>query len=137
MGLILIIIWLGALSVTLAVAGSLAGLIGGTGKRGRPFWWSGFAALLVSVAAQYWVAFDPYVQRGTYGIELMLVPILTWTLAAPAVAAAILWFVFKARRNPGLSGATAGLLLSIPAAVALAPAMTFVLPGLVPLRFTP
>lgn len=137
MGLILIFIWLAALSVTLMVGGTLAGLIGGISKRGRPFWWSGFVALLLSVVLQYGVAFGPYVQRGTYGIELMLVPILTWTLAAPAVPAAILWFVFKARRSPALSGATAGLLLSIPAAVALALPMTFVLPGLVPLRFTP
>ena len=137
MGLILIIIWLVALGVTLTPGATLAGLIVGTSKRGLGFWPAGLLALVGSVAAQYWLALRPYAQSGTYGIELITVPIFSVYLVAPAVVAAILWFVFKARQKPVLAGATAGLLLSMPVAVALALPMTFLLPDLLHLRFKP
>jgi hypothetical protein len=67
----------------------------------------------------------------------MTVPIFTWYLAVPAVLAAILWFVLKARHRPVLAGATAGLLLSIPVVVALALPMTFWAPDRFHLKFVP
>ena len=137
MGLILILIWLVALAVTAAPGMMLAGLIGGVSTRNGTFWLSGLLALLVSVVVQYWLALRPYLQSGTYGIELMTAPIFTYALAVPAVLAAILWFALKARRIPALAGATAGLLLSMPLVVALALPMTFWLPGYLNLRFKP
>ena len=137
MGLVLIIIWLVALVVTLAPGIGLAGVICGISKRNALFWLCLLATLVTSVAVQYVLALQPYVQRGTYGIELMAVPIFTWYLAVPAVLAAILWFVLKARHRPGLAGATAGLILSIPVVVALALPMTFWAPDRFHLRFVP
>jgi hypothetical protein len=67
----------------------------------------------------------------------MTAPILTYYLAAPAVLAGILWFGFKARRSPVLAGATAGLFLSMPLAVALALPMTFWVAEHLHLRFRP
>jgi hypothetical protein len=116
---------------------TVAGLIVGVSKRGLPVWLTGLLALVASVAAQYWVALQPYVQRGTYGIELMTVPILTPYLAVPAVLAAILWFALKARQKPVLAGAAAGLIVSIPVVVALALPMTFYAPDYLRLRFVP
>ena len=137
MGLVLIMIWLVALTVTWTPGLTLAGLIVGVSKRGLPFWLTGLLALIASVAAQYWLALQPYAQRGTYGIELMTVPIFSVNLAVPAVLAAILWFAFKARRSPVLAGATAGLILSMPVVVALALPMTFYVPDYLHLRFVP
>jgi hypothetical protein len=137
MGLVLIIIWLVALTVTLTPGIGLAGVICGISKRNALFWLCLLAALVTSVAVQYVVALQPYVQRGTYDITLMTVPIFTWHLAAPAVLAAILWFVLKARQRPVLGGATAGLILSIPAVVALALPVTFWAPDRFHLRFVP
>ena len=137
MGLVLIIIWLVALSVTLAPGVGLAGVIIGISRRTAAFSLCGFAALLLSVGLQYFVALRPYVQKGTYGIELMTVPIFSYYLAAPALLAAILWFVFKARQRPALAGITAGLILSIPVVVALALPMTFWAPDRFHLKFVP
>lgn len=137
MGLVLIMIWLVALVVTLAPGIGLAGVICGISKRNALFWLCFLATLVTSVAVQYVLALQPYVERGTYGIELMTVPIFTWYLAVPAVLAAILWFVLKARHRPVLAGATAGLLLSIPVVVALALPMTFWAPDRFHLKFVP
>ena len=137
MGLVLIIIWLVALGVTLAPGIGLAGVICGISKRNALFWLCLLAALVTSVALQYVLALQPYVQRGTYDITLMTVPIFTWHLAAPAVLAAILWFVLKARQRPVLAGATAGLIVSIPVVVALALPVTFWAPDHFHLRFVP
>ena len=137
MGLVLIIIWLVALSVTLAPGVGLAGVIVGICKRSAAFWLCLFGALLASVALQYVLALEPYVQKGTYGIELMSAPIFSYYLAAPAVLAAILWFALKARGRPALAGLTAGLILSIPVVVALALPMTFWAPNRFHLKFEP
>lgn len=137
MGLVLIMIWLVALVVTLAPGIGLAGVICGISKRNALFWLCFLVTLVTSVAVQYVLALQPYVERGTYGIELMTVPIFTWYLAVPAVLAAILWFVLKARHRPVLAGATAGLLLSIPVVVALALPMTFWAPDRFHLKFVP
>jgi hypothetical protein len=115
----------------------LAGVICGISKRNTLFWLCLLAALFTSVAVQYALALQPYVERGTYGIELMTVPIFTWYLAAPGVLAAILWFPLKARQRPVLAGATAGLILSIPVVVALALPVTFWAPDRFHLRFEP
>jgi hypothetical protein len=137
MGLVMIIIWLVALAVTLAPGIGLAGVICGISKRNALFWLCLLATLVTSVALQYVLALQPYVERGTYGIELMTVPIFTWYLAVPAVLAAILWFVLKARQRPVLAGAAAGLILSIPVVVALALPVTFWAPDRFHLRFEP
>jgi len=137
MGLVLIIIWLVALSFTSTVGLTLAGLVLGKSQRGPMFSLTALLALLASVGLQYWAALRPYAQSGTYGIELMTAPILTPYLAVPGILAAVLWFVFKARRSPVLAGVTVGLLVSMPAAVALALPMTFWLPDTLHLRFKP
>ena len=137
MGLVLIIIWLVALGVTLAPGIGLAGVICGISKRTAVFWLGLLAALVTSVGVQYVLALQPYVQKGTYGIELMTVPIFTPYLAAPAVLAAILWFALKARGRPALAGITAGLIFSIPVVVALALPMTFWAPDRFHLKFVP
>jgi hypothetical protein len=137
MGLVMIIIWLVALAVTLAPGIGLAGVICGISKRNALFWVCLLVTLVTSVALQYVLALQPYVERGTYGIELMTVPIFTWYLAVPAVLAAILWFVLKARQRPVLAGAAAGLLLSIPVVVALALPVTFWAPDRFHLKFVP
>ena len=121
MGLVMIIIWLVALAVTLAPGIGLAGVICGISKRNALFWLCLLATLVTSVALQYVLALQPYVKRGTYGIELMTVPIFTWYLAVPAV----------------LAGAAAGLILSIPVVVALALPVTFWAPDRFHLRFEP
>jgi len=137
MGLVMIIIWLVALAVTLAPGIGLAGVICGISKRNALFWLCLLVTLVTSVALQYVLALQPYVERGTYGIELMTVPIFTWYLAVPAVLAAILWFVLKARQRPVLAGAAAGLILSIPVVVALALPVTFWAPDRFHLKFEP
>jgi len=137
MGLVLIMIWLVALVVTLAPGIGLAGVICGISKRNALFWLCLLATLVTSVAVQYVLALQPYVERATYGIELMTVPIFNGYLAVPAVLAAILWFVLKARHRPALAGATAGLILSIPVVVALALPMTFWAPDRFHLKFVP
>ena len=137
MGLVMMIIWLVALVFTLAPGVGMAGVVCGVSKRGLGFWPAGLLAVIASVAAQYWAALRPYVQKGSYGIELMTVPIFTPYLALPAVLAAILWFVFKARQRPILAGVTAGLILSIPVVVALALPMMFWAPDRFHLKFEP
>ena len=137
MGLILIFIWLAALALIGAPGVVMTGRVLRLSTRNAIFWLSGLVALLVSVAAQYWLAFRPYVQSGEYDIYLMTAPILTYYLAAPAVLAGILWFAFKARRSPVLAGATAGLILSMTLAVALALPMTFKVAEYFHLRFRP
>jgi len=137
MGLVLMIMWVVALVVTLAPGVGLAGVIIGISKRTAAFSLCGFVALLVSVAAQYALALRPYLENGTYGVEMMMAPILTPYLAAPAVLAAILWFALKAKQRPALAGLTAGLLLSIPTVVALALPMAMWAPDRFHLKFVP
>jgi hypothetical protein len=137
MGLVLIVIWLVAMTVVGGPGLAMAGVVSGVSTRNGSFYLSGLLALLLSVAAQYWLALRPYVQSGTYDIALMAAPIFTYYLVVPGVLAAMLWFVFKARRNPVLAGATAGLLVSMPVVVALALPMTFWLPDYLHLRFRP
>jgi hypothetical protein len=137
MGLVLILIWLVAMAVVGGPGLTMAGVVSGISTRNGLFYLSYVLALIASVAAQYWVALRPYLQSGTYGIELMTVPILSLNLVMPGVLAAILWFVFKARRHPVLAGATAGLLSSMPVVVALALPMAFWLPDYLHLKFKP
>jgi hypothetical protein len=137
MGLVLILIWLVALSFTSTVGLTLAGVVLSRSQRGPMFWLTALLALLASVGLQYWAALRPYAKKGTYDIALMAAPIFTPYLAVPGILAAVLWFVFKARRSPVLAGAAAGLLVSMPAAVALALPMTFWLPDALHLRFEP
>lgn len=137
MGLVLLIIWLVAMTVVGGPGLATACVVSAVSTRSGLFYLGGLLALLVSVAAQYWLALRPYAQSGTYGIELMTAPILTYYLAVPGILAAVLWFVFKARRSPILAGVTAGLLLSMAVVVALALPMTFWLPDYLHLRFKP
>jgi hypothetical protein len=137
MGLILLFIWAAALALVGLPGVVMTARVIRLSTRNALFWLSGLAALLVSVAAQYWVAVRPYVQRGEYDIYLMTAPILSYYLAAPAVLAGILWFGFKARRSPVLAGATAGLLLSMTLAVALAWPLTSRVAEHFHLRFRP
>jgi hypothetical protein len=137
MGLILIIIWLVALSFVGGPGLTMAGVVSGISTRNGIFYLSYLSALVASVGVQYWLALRPYLQTRTYGIELMTVPILTLNLVVPGILAAILWFVFKARRRPALAGMTAGLLLSMFVVVALALPMTFWLPDYLHLKFKP
>jgi len=137
MGLVLIIVWVVAMTVVGGPGLTLAGVVTGVSTRNGLFYLGGLLALLLSVAVQYWLALRPYTQSGTYGIELMTAPIFTYDLVVPGILAAVLWFVFKARRSPVLAGVTAGLLLSMPVVVALALPMTFWLPDYLHLRFKP
>jgi len=137
MGLVLMIIWVVALAVTVAPGVGLAGVIFGISRRTAAFSLCGFAAFVVSVAAQYALALRPYLETKTYGIELMLAPVFSYYLAAPALLAAALWFGLKARTRPALAGMTAGLLLSIPTVVALALPMAMWAPERLHLRFVP
>ena len=137
MGLVLMLMWLVALAVTVAPGVGLAGVIVGISRRTAAFFVCGLLALLASVAAEYAVVLQPYLEKRTYGIELMLAPILNYYLAVPALLAAIVWFALKARQKPALAGMTAGLLLSIPVVVALALPVAFWAPEHLHLRFVP
>ena len=120
MGYIMMALWVGALAITGVPGLTLAGIVISRSARGWSFWLAGLVALTLSGALQYETALYACHARPVCGVELIGDMIWTWRLAVPLVLAYVLWFPLKARGRPALAGATAGLILSVIAVVALA-----------------
>src|SRR5262245_15854453 len=129
MGLILILIAGAALVVLGGPCLVLAILVCTKGTRSAAFWLPCLLTLLVSVVAQYAVVLAPFVRQGEYSWDLFLGPLWGWHLAPPLVIAAVLWLLERKRRRPVPLGIVAGLLFSIPALLALAFPLGFIVPA--------
>jgi hypothetical protein len=137
MGLLLILLWGGALAVLGSPAFILGAVVSSRTRRDSSFWWGAVGAALISIVAQCVVTLAPFVRKGAYSFDLFLAPLLGWHLVPPLIVAATLWFAPMGDRPPVRAGAVAGLLLSIPAVIALALPLAFAVPAVFELRFIP
>jgi hypothetical protein len=137
MGLVIVITWMGALAVLGLPMLILAIVTCRRGPRTGDFWLGCGAALVVGVVVQYAAALGPFLQKGTYSWDLFLAPAIGWQLVAPLGIATLLWFAGSARQQPGVAGIVAGLLFSIPLAIALAFPLGLVIPEVLNLKFEP
>jgi hypothetical protein len=137
MGLIIIIVWLGALGV-LGVPGlGVSIVVCVRSRRNRAFWVTYVGAVVASVLGQYVAVLTPFVRRGVYSWDLVVAAVFGWHLLAPAIIAVALWIAARTLRQSSVAGAAAGLFLSIPVAIALALPILFTIPPLLGLRFEP
>jgi hypothetical protein len=136
-GLIVIMMWLAAISVVGLPALVLTLVIRAKSQRGRAFYVTGGLTSTASVVGQYVAVLAPFVRRGGYSWDLVVGLIFGWHLLAPLLLAGAIWAAARSVRQSALGGAIAGLVLSIPLGIALALPALLLLPSLLGLRFEP
>ena len=137
MGLVLILIFAGVLVVIAAPSAALGILAASRSPRQAPFWAALVGTALASAAAQYLFVTGPMLRAGEASWDLFISPVLGYHLAAPVVAAALLWFVPRGPRHPGVGGAAAGLLFSVPLLIVAAIPLGFLVQRVFRLPFVP
>jgi hypothetical protein len=137
MGLIVLILWVGALVVMGLPALALGAWIAVKSRRDRWFWSASALAALVSVAGQYAAVLSPFVRRGMVDWDLVMNAMFGWHLLVAAVAAALVWLAGRWLGGSGVNGAAAGLFASVPLVIALALPVMFTVPSLLHLKFEP
>jgi hypothetical protein len=135
-GLIILLMWVGSL----AVLGGPAFLLGVVacvkGARNTSFWLGAAASAIVSVAVQHAVVLFPFVRAGEYSWDLVVALFFGWQLIGPPIVAMLAWLVGRSQQRPALQGTAAGLLFSVPVAIALAVPVALVVPPLLGLHAT-
>jgi hypothetical protein len=137
MGLIILIIWAGALGVMGLPALALGAWIAVKSPRDRWFWTASGLAALASVVGQYVAVLSPFVRRGMVDWDLVMNAMFGWHLLVAAVAAGLVWLAGRWLRGSGINGVAAGLFVSVPLVIALALPVMFTVPGLLHLKFEP
>lgn len=137
MGLILMVMWLGAFCVLGMPPLVVSIIVVVKSERSRVFWWALSIAAGVSILLQYVAIFAPVVQRGEYSLDLLHDMVWGWHLLVPVIAALTLCALGRMLRQPGIRGAAAGLFLSVTGTIALALPVLFTFPEILHLRFIP
>jgi hypothetical protein len=135
MGLIILMMWIGALLVLGAPSLALSILVAARSQRSRAFWLALAAAVGVSLLGQYIVISRPVISKGSSSWDFVTTAIFGWHLAVPAFLAGVVGIAARGFQRAIPAGAVSGLLLSIPLSIALAVPVTFVLSNVLGLRF--
>src|SRR5262249_10494731 len=137
MGLIVLIIWAGALGVIGLPALALGIVVAIKSPRDRGFWAASCLAVFVSVVGQYFAILTPFVRRGVVDWDLVIGASFGWHRRAPAAVGVVVWLIARRVRGSSVGGVAAGLFISVPIAIALALPVMFIVPSLLHLKFEP
>jgi hypothetical protein len=133
----MILIWAGALGILGLPALGLGIWAAARSPRAPGFWVALGMAALASVAGQYVSVLTPFVRKGMVDWNLLIDASFGWHLLVPVVAAAVVWLAGRGVHRAGAGGVAAGLLVSVPLAIALALPVMLIVPGMLHLRFEP